>query len=203
MVAVLVGISLISGMALGKLNSVTKDKIAENILRFKKVPAVVSIYEGMLGKLGGEDREALEQKFLDNRKELDVGEKEPLILFLIEKDGKPETVALERPGSGGYGGAVGVMVGFNLETGDLAGVGITAHSETPGIGDRIGQDSFLYQFRGKKLPEGSKIALKKAGGDIDGVSGATRSSTAVADGIRRAKELYDQRRDQIMELVNQ
>jgi len=141
MVAVLVGISLISGMALGKLNSVTKDKIAENILRFKKVPAVVSIYEGMLGKLGGEDREALEQKFLDNRKELDVGEKEPLILFLIEKDGKPETVALERPGSGGYGGAVGVMVGFNLETGDLAGVGITAHSETPGIGDRMRKEA--------------------------------------------------------------
>ena len=201
MVAVLAVISLVSGLSLGGLNSLTSERAKNNTLRFKKIPAVLTIYEGISGALTGEQKEALGEELLAGKIELDIGEEEPLLIFMIKKDGKPHTMAIEREGEGGYGGNVGVMVGFNIETGDLDGVGITVHKETPGVGSKVEEFAFRSQFLGMKRD--SKFALKKAGGDIDGISGATRSSTAVAHCIKKAKEMYDKHHDEILSKAGQ
>ncbi|NLM55388.1 MAG: RnfABCDGE type electron transport complex subunit D, partial [Firmicutes bacterium] len=60
---------------------------------------------------------------------------------------------------------------------------ILEHKEDPGLGARVVQPSFLEQFVG--LDANSAFAL---GTDIDGVSGATISSRAVATGVRRSLE---------------
>ena len=201
MIGVLVGITLVSGLALGGLNHITKDKIARNILENKKVPAVLGIVQRYAGDLDEAAKKEIKDSLLSNYKEVDIGEEDPLLIFVGNKDGEPHTVAFERQGEGGYGGNIGVMAGFNIETGDIDGIGITTHSETPGVGTKVLEDSFLLQFAG--MSKDSTFSLKKAGGDIDGASGATRSSTAVADGVNKAKELFDRHRDKILEAAKQ
>jgi len=200
MIVVLVGISLVSGLALGGLNALTYERAENNILKFKKIPAVADIYQGIAGKLEPAAREELEEKLLADKKVLDLGADKPFVFFVIEKDGRPYAVAIENSGKG-YGGNLGVMVGFDLETGDLAGVGITTNSETPGVGSRVTEESFLFQFRGMKGD--SVFKVKKDGGDIDAVTGATISSRAVSQGIENARSFFRENEEKIRELINQ
>jgi electron transport complex protein RnfG len=85
----------------------------------------------------------------------------------------------------GYNGYIRMIVGVDLN-GTIEGVVVLEHSETPGLGARINeirpgesQPWFLKQFKGK--PAGN-IAIKK---DIDAITGATISSRAVTDAIRK------------------
>ena len=122
----------------------------------------------------------------------------PVVLFVIKKEDKPFAVALEGFGSG-FGGELGVMVGFRLDTGDLVGIGVTTHSETPGVGTRVTEESFTLQFRGKSGAGNFKI--KKDGGEIDAVSGATLSSRAAADAIAQANAFYKEHGERIRQAV--
>ena len=84
-------------------------------------------------------------------------------------------------GYGGFtGGFIRLAVGINLE-GTIEGVSVISQSETPGLGSRITEDWFLSQFDGKTKEE---IELVKNGGDIEAITGATISSTAVLEAVR-------------------
>ena len=91
-------------------------------------------------------------------------------------------VAIEGVGKG-YGGEVAVMVGIGAD-GNLTGIGIISHSETPGLGARCTEAAFRDQFKG--MPWGAK----KGVGDIDAISGATITSAAVVDAINQATGAY-------------
>lgn len=84
----------------------------------------------------------------------------------------------------GYGGKMRVVVGAS-PGGTVVGVRVVSQSETPGLGARVTEEAFLGQFAGKGL-EG--VALKKDGGEIEGVTGATISSRAVVRAVRSALE---------------
>ena len=79
----------------------------------------------------------------------------------------------------GYGGKMKVIVGINLDN-SVAGVRVLSHSETVGVGSRITEDEFLSQFTGKTL---ENLQLKQNGGEIDAITGATISSTAVTSAV--------------------
>ena len=79
------------------------------------------------------------------------------------------------------------MTAIDFTAGQLRGVRVTSHSETPGVGTRVADPSYLRTYAGRSLGE-TVFSLQPAGGDILGVSGATRTSTAVADGVRQAVE---------------
>jgi electron transport complex protein RnfG len=201
MIVVLAGIALASGLCLGGLNELTYEKGQNNILKYKKIPAVVRILEVATGAtLEGAARATMEETLLAEKKYLDMGEEEPALFFVIQKEGKPYAVALENFGAG-YGGALGVMVGFVLETGDLVGIGIASHQETPGVGNRVEEDFFTMQFRG--MGKDATMKVRKDGGDIDAVSGATISSRAVAQALELANAFYQEHQEAIKEAINQ
>jgi len=75
----------------------------------------------------------------------------------------------------GFGGPINMMVGVDSE-GKIVGVKIVSMSETPGLGSKVGGESFLEQFNGA---DGSL----SFGNGADAISGATISSTAVLKGI--------------------
>ncbi len=85
--------------------------------------------------------------------------------------------------SAGYGGPIAIKVGIDGEL-KVKGVRILSHTETPGLGSKITGMGFLDQFKEKT---GISLYLKKdnAEGTIDAITGATISSRAVADGIRK------------------
>ncbi|MCE5343028.1 MAG: FMN-binding protein [Eubacteriales bacterium] len=80
----------------------------------------------------------------------------------------------------GYGGPVEVTVGLDAN-GVLTGlnVGGSKFAETAGLGAKAKEPAFTDQFIGKQTP----VTLKK---DVDAISGATITSTAVTKGVNAA-----------------
>ena len=95
-----------------------------------------------------------------------------------------------RVAGNGYNGYIRMIAGVD-PNGVIQGVIVLEHGETPGLGAKINEVSqgesepgFLKQFKGKDV---RNIAVKK---DIDAITGATISSKAVTDAIRKtANEL--------------
>jgi electron transport complex protein RnfG len=53
------------------------------------------------------------------------------------------------------------------------------------------------------MSAGANVKVKKDGGEIDAITGATISSRAVTQAIELAKEFYAANRDQIVEAIDQ
>ncbi len=85
----------------------------------------------------------------------------------------------------GYGGTIRTMVGM-YPNGTISGVSIISQSETPGLGTRIAEPDFTNQFSGKRI-EG--VRLRRDGGVIDAITGATISSRAITDIVRERAEV--------------
>lgn len=198
MVLVLALITLASGLSLGALNEATYELAANNVLRFKKIPAVVDIYRAMGQVVDDAWRAELEEELLSEKRLVEVGGMDPLLFFVVKEEGAPVAVALEGTGQG-FGGDVGVMVGVHLESRGLTGVGVTTMSETPGVGTRVREGTFTAQFTG--LPGDAAFRVKKDGGEIDAITGATVSSRAVADAVDAAVTTFRNHEDAIRAAV--
>ncbi len=90
----------------------------------------------------------------------------------------------------GYADKIPITVGLNNE-GVITGIKIASPAEglreTPGLGTKISDKEFIRQFIGKDT---AGIRLKKDGGMIDAITGATISSRAVVDGVRNGMKHY-------------
>jgi len=91
----------------------------------------------------------------------------------------------------GYGGTIDILIGLKPDNKSLQGIKIITQQETPGLGAKIINTSFLDQFNGVGVNE---VELSRDGGKIDAITGATISSTAVVNGVKQAiiKELVNQ-----------
>ena len=82
----------------------------------------------------------------------------------------------------GYGGEIRLMVGLTTER-KVITYRVLAANETPGLGAKLGDMAFANQFGGK---DGPSLKVKKDGGAIDAITGATITSRAVCDAIADA-----------------
>ncbi len=82
----------------------------------------------------------------------------------------------------GYGGTIDILIGLEPNA-TLRGIKIISQQETPGLGAKIIEGSFLSQFKGLSVNE---VALSRDGGKIDAITGATISSSAVVKGVKEA-----------------
>ncbi len=73
-----------------------------------------------------------------------------------------------------------IMLGVNTQ-GEILNVIILSMSETVGIGTQVKSDDFLGRFIGKSIEEDAL--------EVDAITGATISSDAVNDGVRKAAEI--------------
>ncbi len=184
MVVVLTVLSAFSGGLLAAIRDNTKDRIENQQLQFVKGPAIEFVFEGASNNP------------IQDRFKLQVGETEKSF-FVGVADGEPKWVAFETYGKG-YGGDVGVMVGFNVAEDKLVGAGVTTHAETPGLGARVKTDpGYVSQFQG--LPAQAPIQVVKDGGEINAISGATITSRAVTSAATQAVELYKELKPQLQE----
>jgi len=102
------------------------------------------------------------------------------IYYVYSDDGDLIGYAFEATGKG-YGGDISLLVGVNSDK-DLTirKVSVLSHSETPGLGSRITEEEFISQFNNKPI---EAIKLRSNNGEIDAITGATISSTAVVDAV--------------------
>jgi electron transport complex protein RnfG len=182
MVVVLTVLSFVSGGLLAYVKDGTKDKIEFQQLTFVKGPAIKAILKGATNDP------------ITDRFKLKDGDVERSF-FVGVFDGKPKIVAFESSGKG-FGGELGLMVGVNLEDGKIAGVGVTTHSETPGVGSRAKTDpTFVAQFPGMPIAETFKV--KADGGQVDALSGATVTSRGVSAALTEAGKIYEKLKPEI------
>jgi electron transport complex protein RnfG len=178
--------SAVSGGLLAAIQSGTKERIEYQQLKFVKGPTIQQILEGC-------SNDPLVDRF-----KLPDG-KEERTFFVGKFNGQANTVALETFGKG-FGGDVGVIVAVNVENDEIVGIGVTTHSETPGVGSRAKTEpSFSAQFKGQPIKEPFKV--KADGGQIDAVSGATVSSRGVCGAVVESAEIYIRLKKNIMEKV--
>ena len=110
-------------------------------------------------------------------------------------------VAFETSGKG-FKGDIAMMVGVNVTDDKIVGIGITTHSETPGIGAKAQTDPrFSRQFKG--LPLTGEFKIKKEGGQIDAISGATITSRGVANAISDAAKIYSRIKPAVSDKLNE
>ena len=91
----------------------------------------------------------------------------------------------------GYGGDVKVMTGVTAD-GQISGVVILSHGETPGLGANAEREEFRSQYQ-QPVPEAVIQVVKyqtPREGEIEAMTGATITSRAVTSAVNEAVRLY-------------
>lgn len=122
---------------------------------------------------------------------LKLGNNSPAQLYLAKNNGAITAAVLETSAPDGYAGEIKLLVAVN-PAGDIQGVRVVAHRETPGLGDYIeaGKSKWIFQFDGKSLmaPPIERWKVKKDGGVFDSTAGATISPRAIVGAVKRSLE---------------
>jgi len=118
-----------------------------------------------------------------------LGHNQPFTAHLATQNGQPALIILPLTAKDGYTGDINLLVALSL-LGEIKGVSVVNHRETPGLGDRIEErkSDWLKQFAGRSLsnPNISDWAVKKDGGEFDQFTGATITPRAVVNVIKRS-----------------
>ena len=162
-------ICLVSTALLAFTNDITQEKIELNAIETEKASRTLVLPNGV---------DYSEVTTLENGVTYCVGS---------DADGN-ETGYIFTTGAKGYGGTVGVMVGVDLE-GNITGVEILSHSETPGLGANATKQEFKDRFIGKN---GTLTVNKNSneGQDIQAITAATNTSKAVVAAVNTALETF-------------
>ena len=117
--------------------------------------------------------------------------------FRARKGGQLVGVAFSVIAPNGYSGTIEIMVGVDTQE-QIVAIEIVSHSETPGLGSKITNSLFKDQFRHRDLTN-TDWRVKKDGGEIDQITGATISPRATVAAIKLGLEFLKQHRAQILD----
>ena len=130
-----------------------------------------------------------------------LGLRQSEAIHLARQDGRVEAVIVPAIAPDGYSGAIRMIVGVQRD-GQIAGVRVLTHNETPGLGDKVDlkKSDWILGFRGRSLGNPSKEdwRVKKDGGAFDQFTGATITPRAVTAAVRRTLQYFDAHRDQLL-----
>lgn len=183
---VLAGFALVAALLLGMADLVTRDVIQ------------LRLEEDLKAKL----EEVIPAELHDNDLLLDtitlpsvdanLGANETIV-YLAKKAGEVNGVCFKFVAPDGYAGAISLVMGID-KNGEILGVRVISHTETPGLGDKIeiSKSKWILSFNGKSLDNVSfeQWAVKKDNGIFDQFSGATITPRKVVIAIRRGLEFY-------------
>ena len=126
-----------------------------------------------------------------------LGTRQPSSLWVAQRDGVFSGMVLEAVAPDGYSGDIGLLIGIDAN-GTVTGVRVTAHRETPGLGDYIerAKSPWIDQFVGKSLgnPEPKRWKVVKDGGAFDARAGATITPRAVVKAVKSALDYFARHR---------
>jgi electron transport complex protein RnfG len=130
--------------------------------------------------------------------EADTGSGQPqsLTFYCARRAGTLVGVAFNVTSPNGYSGDITLTIGVDAQE-QIIAISILSQAETPGLGARITEASFTDQFRHRAL-DNTDWRVKKDGGDIDQLTGATISPRAVVSAVQRGLASLHRHREQIM-----
>ena len=192
----MVGVALMCGLLIVTVFQTTKPVIERNkaeALRraiFRVVPGAES---STTFRLEGEERFTVLE-----------GEGAGLTLVHAGYDGEGRLVGLAVEAAGmGYQDVIRVLYGWSHTENAIVGIQVLESKETPGLGDKIETDeTFLKNFERLDVSltqDGARIAnpivavksgAKENPWEVDGITGATISSVAIADILNRSTDFW-------------
>lgn len=184
----LIGITLVAGLSLGYVNDLTVGPKAKAKLE-KKINALKLVLPAF------DNSPVADMQMVKSASVKDSVEIYPA----FDKDifvGAAVIGSTEK----GFSGLIKIMVGF-AENGDILNIEVLEQKETPGLGTKIKNDSFIEQFRGKH-PDTYSLKVKKDGGDIDALTGATITSRAFGEAAQMAYDEYIKNGETLKSLKN-
>ena len=180
MVIVLVGVALITGTILAYVNNITTEPI--------KAQAEKTLTDGIKKVMGGGDLTVSASHPLKqtvNGKELTF-----VIHETKDKSGNILGAAVEST-TGGFGGDLKVLVGFNKD-GEILGYTILQTAETPGLGAKA-ENWFQKDGKGNiigKNPATDNLTVSKDGGSGNAITASTITSRAFLLAVNNAYNAY-------------
>lgn len=134
-----------------------------------------------------------------------LGTDEETIAYRARKNGQPVALVFEAVAPDGYAGKIRLILAINFD-GSIAGVRVTQHRETPGLGDYIEpkkdrnkERPWITQFNGHSYASATdkEWKVRKDGGHFDSVAGATVTPRAVVKAVRKATRYVAENQTQL------
>lgn len=120
-----------------------------------------------------------------------LGRRPDYVRIFLLRDGDSVSLALLPVTGQGYGGRIDAIIALSADMTTIAGIAITGHSETPGLGGRIEDPSWQADFAGTQVSDAAgEVRFRVARGtaateyEVDGITGATRTGNGVTQMIR-------------------
>lgn len=174
-------ITLIAGILLGAVYTITKEPIAyQEMLSKEKACKEVFADAASFEALEQVDEEL--KSYLSDECGF-LAQSMDEIFLAKDANGEHIGYVLNITSSEGYGGAISFAMGVKND-GTLNGISFLSISETPGLGMKATSNEFKNQFIGKKA---DSLVFTKTGAvsehEIDAISGATVTTNAVTNAI--------------------
>jgi electron transport complex protein RnfG len=130
-----------------------------------------------------------------------LGTEDATIAYRARLNGEPSAVILESVAPDGYSGKIFLILAVRAN-GELAGVRVVSHKETPGLGDYIElpKNPWIKVFDGKsrEVYKDEDWKVKKDGGQFDFMAGATITPRAVVKAVNKALIYFTENREQLL-----
>jgi electron transport complex protein RnfG len=167
-------------------NLVLRGRITSNAQMAATAPLLAALPDDIRTKAA-----LIESGELDNTDKLHL--RQPAPYFQIVVSGQPIGWLLPVVADEGYGGDIELMVALRMD-GRVLGVNVLSQHETIGLGSRIERSHSqwldIFNDRSLKNPSIGSWFVRKDGGELDGMTGATVTSRAATKAIKQALEFY-------------
>ncbi|WP_421419507.1 electron transport complex subunit RsxG [Pseudoalteromonas lipolytica] len=118
-----------------------------------------------------------------------LGPRPDQVIYRAYKNDEPYALVMRHVTPSGYSGDINLLTAV-FANGDIAGVRVTKHEETPGLGDKveIKKSDWITLFKGQNVlgDDDTRWAVKKDGGQFDQFTGATITPRAVVGSVKNA-----------------
>ena len=165
-------------------NTIEKIKYNEKLTRLKQLNTIVPKHKY--------DNDLL-QDAIELKSDVLLGTSEPSVAYRARKDNQPVAIVFSAIAPNGYNGSIHLLIGIYKE-GEIAGVRVVKHKETPGLGDAIEdkRSDWILGFNKKSLknPTNKKWKVKRDGGEFNQFTGATITPRAVVKAVHSALLYY-------------
>ncbi len=118
--------------------------------------------------------------------------------YYISKNDKPQTIGFKAEGPGLWS-TIEIFIAIKIFEDRLLGIKILSQGETPGLGARIAEKQFLSNFSDLDiLPNVEIVKFALSSNQVDSISGATKTSTALEKIINKGISDFNQSMEYIL-----
>jgi len=186
--AILFAITLVAGLLLGFVYDITKDPIQQQEMA-GKITAYQALYPDAADFSYNEEINSL----IENSEELFINSGADFGNVTIDEvvevtDASSQMIGyvISATSKDGYNGNIGISVGITAD-GVVTGIEMLELNETVGFGMQAADAGFKNQYKGKQVDYFTITKNgKSADNEIDALSGATITSTAVTNAVNAA-----------------